>query len=371
MIQITSKPVQPWKDFILMPWRAGIYKNDPNWVPQLISEDKKLLSPEIHPFHKHAQVQLFIASENNRPLGRIAAVVNQAHNEFHQEKCGFFGFFECVNSKEAAHQLLDEARKYLKAKGMELMRGPASFSTNETCGLLVEGIDSPPVIMMPYNPPYYIELLTSYGLAKAKDLLAYELATSAMITERLERIARRIQANTQITVRKADMKNIFKEAKLIKEVYNHAWSKNWGFVPMTDAEFDYMARDMKQIVDADFLLIAEADGRPIGFSLALPDLNFALRHVNGRLFPLGIFKLLWYARRIKTLRVLTMGIIHEYQKRGIDVIFYLETLKNGIKKGFTGGELSWILEDNEMMNRSLEAIGAKVYKRYRFYEMNI
>lgn len=369
MITVVSQPCHPWKDFIYLPWTAQIYKNDNNWVPNLLAEDKKLLNPAVHPFHKHAEVQLFVAyDERKNAVGRIAAIVNQLHNEFHNEQVGFFGCFECINDKAVAQQLFKAADDYLKSKGMKVMRGPMNFSTNETCGLLTEGFDSPPVFMMTYNPRYYLELFDYCGLLKAKDLYAYYLSSSIQVPNSLHRIAERVRLREGVVVRTADMKHLDKEVTIIKEIYNKAWSKNWGFVPMTDDEFRFMAKDMKQVIDPALLLIAEVNGKPAGFSLALPDLNEALRHVNGRLFPFGIFKLLWYSRKIKQARVITMGMVPEYQKRGIDVLFYLKSIENALARGYIGGELSWILEDNILMNRTIESIGGKLYKKYRIYD---
>jgi hypothetical protein len=369
---IKQTPSKAWNEFILFPWLSQIYKNNSCWVPPLISEDKKLLNPSIHPFHKYADVTLFMLYQNNKPVGRIAAIINYNHNKFHDEKTGFFGFFESINSSEVVRCLIDAASDYLKAKGMKVIRGPMNFSTNDTCGLLIEGFDSPPVFMMTYNPPYYSALLESAGLKKVKDLYAY--CADQSIGEhlpRLERLSQKVLSDRSIKIRFLDKKNIFRDISIIKEVYNNAWSKNWGFVPMTEDEFDYLANDMGKIVDTDFVLIAEIDGKPAGFSMALPDYNQIIKKVNGRLLPFGIFHFIFGKSKIKTLRLLTMGVVHQYQKRGLDIVFYLETIKNGFKKGYQKAELSWILEDNIMMNRIMDSLGAKLYKKYRIYEKPI
>lgn len=369
---LKQTPSKVWNEFILFPWSSQIYKNDPYWVPPLISEDKKLFNPAINPFHKYAEITLFLLYQNKKPVGRIAAIINHNHNKFHDEKTGFFGFFESINSPEVARHLIDAASNYLKAKGMEVIRGPMNFSTNDTCGLLIEGFDSSPLFMMTYNPPYYSELLESAGLKKAKDLYAY--CADQSIGEqlpRLERLSQKILSDKSVRIRCLDMKNILRDIGVIKEVYNNAWSKNWGFVPMTEEEFDYLANDMKKIIDPDFILIAEIDGNPAGFSMALPDYNQIIKKVNGRLLPFGIFHFLFGKSKIKTMRLLTMGVVHQYQKRGLDIVFYLETIKRGFKKGYQKAELSWILEDNIMMNRILNSLGAKLYKKYRIYEKYI
>jgi GNAT superfamily N-acetyltransferase len=353
--------------FIKLPWR--IYRRDPLWVPPLIGQLKETFDPRKNPFYDHADVQLFLALRGDRPVGRIAAVVNRAHNEFHDERTGFFGFFECLNEPFAAGKLLDAARDWLRERGMETLRGPASFSSNDEWGLLVQGFDMSPVLMMPYNPPYYPELLENHGLARAKDLYAYRMRIEEGLPDRLRRMAARIEQKEGLTIRPIEMKDFDNELKRIKEIYNNAWSKNWGFVPMTDAEFDHLAKQLKPLVVPELVLFAEINGQPAGFSLTLPDYNQALRHLNGRLFPFGILKLLWHSRKIDHPRILVMGVVHEYQRRGIDAVFYVRTWDAGEKRGYTWGEMSWILEDNEMMKRAMELMGGKVYKTYRIYEM--
>jgi len=369
---LKQSPCKPWKEFIMFPWSSGIYRDYPHWVPPLISEDKKLFNPTVYPFHKNAEVTLFLLYQNDKPISRIAAIINHNHNKFHNEKTGFFGFFECINSPEAANYILDAASQFCKEKGMERMRGPMNFSTNDTCGLLVEGFDSPPLIMMPYNPPYYIDLMIKSGLAKTKDLYAYfaDYEIKKQLP-RLERLAQRAMSSGNVAIRNLSFKNIAHDIKIIKHIYNNAWDKNWGFVPMTDDEFDYMASDMKKIVDPDLALIAEIDGNPAGFSLALPDYNRIIKKLNGRILPFGFMRFLFDKSSIDAVRLLTMGVVHQYRQKGLDVIFYMESIKRTFAKGYRGGELSWILEDNLMMNRILESIGAKVYKKYRIYEKAI
>ncbi len=255
---------------------------------------------------------------------------------------------------------------------MERMRGPMNFSTNDTCGILIEGFDSPPLIMMPYNPAYYIDLMEKSGFAKAKDLYAYfaDYRIKEQIP-RMERLAQRVTKSSDVVIRNINFKNITNDIRVIKHIYNNAWDKNWGFVPMTDGEFDYMASDMKKVVDPDLALIAEIGGNPAGFSLALPDYNQIIKKCNGRLFPFGFLHFLFGKSSIDAVRLLTMGVVHQYRQKGLDVVFYLESIKRTFAKGYRGGELSWILEDNVMMNRILESIGTKVYKKYRIYERPI
>jgi GNAT superfamily N-acetyltransferase len=359
-------------DFIKLPWK--IYKADVNWVPPLISEKKAFFNPEVNPFYKHAEVVLFLAEKNGEIVGRIAGIVNHKHIETHEEKAGFFGFFEVIEDFEVAKRLLDEVKNWLKSRGMEIMRGPMNFSVNDEIGFLLEGFDSPPVFMMPYNPKYYLEFMEGYGMVKAKDLYAFYMDKNNRPPERFIRIAQKIRKRENIVVRKLNLKDFDTEIKKIKKIYNLAWSKNWGAIPMTDEEFEHLARDLKRIVDPDLVFIAEVDGEPAGFSMALPNINQLLIKLNGRLFPFGIFKLLWFTKFhnvINGLRLLTMGVIHKYQKRGIDTVFYIDTYTNGVKKGYKWAEMSWNLEDNYLINHALETFGAKLYKKYRIYEMKI
>ncbi len=355
-------------EFLKLPWR--IYRGDPNWVPPLISDQKKLLHPKINPFFQHAQMTRLVARRNGKVVGRICAIDDRAHIEYWQEPVGFFGFFECENDPETAKALLDAAADWLKSRGIKTMRGPMNPSANDSCGLLIEGFDSPPVIMMTYNPPYYIDLFEKNGLTKAKDLYAYKLHKDE-IPERVIKVGEKIRDKQDITIRPIKIKNLREDIEKVRFIYNQAWSKNWGFVPMTAAEFDHTAADLKQVLDPELAYIAEDGDKPVGFSLALPDLNVALIHCNGRLFPFGIFKVLYYRRKIKNIRVITMGLIEEYRGNGIDVLFHMETLKRGVKRGYEWAETSWILEDNVPMNKVAAMVGAKIYKRYRIYDKAI
>jgi len=358
-----------WNAFVKFPYRH--YKNNPNWPPPLLMDQKVLLNPKKHPFYEHAKVRFFLATKDRKVAGRIAAIVDEKHNEFHNEKTGFFGFFETVEDYEVAEKLLSAARTWVKDQGMKAFRGPVNPSQNEDCGLLVDAFDSPPVIMMPYNPPYYADFIKRFGLKKAMDLYAYYIDNKNPPPKKLIRVAEAVRRREKLIVRPINMKDFNNEAKKVWHVYNNAWSKNWGFVPMTEAEFNHMAKNLKQVVVPDIALMAEIAGEPIGFALSLPDLNQALIHTNGHLFPFGLPKLLWYSRKIDFIRIIILGVIHQYQKRGIDAIFYLDTWRNAVKKGYWRGEMSWILENNNMMTRSAKMLGGRIYKTYRMYEMKL
>ena len=352
--------------FFLLPWQ--IYNGDTHWVPPLLVQVKESLDTRKNPFYQHTRVKLFLALKDGRPAGRVAAIMNGPHNEFHGEKAGFFGFFECINDPAVASAVLTRAREWLASQGMAIFRGPANPSTNHDCGLLVDAFDLPAQVMMPYNPRYYIGLLESCGLRKARDLYAYRI-TSDQFGPEFFRLANHIEKRSGVQVRAIDMKHFDREVRLIQEIYNAAWERNWGFVPVDDAEFTYLARQMKQILEPSLALIGFIDGKPGGFSLTLPNINEILITMNGRLLPFGIIKLMAGTKKIKSARNLLMGIVPAYRKLGLDLVLYKHTFEAGNKRGYTWGELSWILEDNTEMRRVLEKIGAHVYKTYRFYEM--
>ncbi|MBN1901260.1 N-acetyltransferase [Candidatus Sumerlaeota bacterium] len=364
---VTSK--NDLKKFILFP--HALYRDNPFWAPNLFSEDKKLIAPGRHPFHEHAEVCLFLAEDTGRVVGRISAHINHNHNRFHQDRVGFFGFFECIDSGEVAQSLLNKAADYVRSKGMDTLRGPMNFSTNESCGLLVNSFDETPYFMMPYNFPYYERLLGDAGFQKSKDLLCYGLDTETYQFERLGKVAERIQKRSRIALREVDFYRLEEEVEILKTIYNSAWEKNWGFVPMTDAEFTFMAHEMKAIVDKRLLYIALYKDKPAGFILCLPDINIVLKHLKGRLFPFGIFKALYWKRKINRIRIITMGVIRECRGLGIDIILYNQIANLSPSIGYPSGELGWVLEDNEPMNRAAKLMGAKFSKRYRIYDRKL
>ena len=355
--------------FIKLPWT--IYKNDINWVPPLISYMKSTFNPNKNPYFKHSEVQFFLAMKNDNIVGRIAAHINRNHNKFHNDKVGFFGFFECIPDYDIARAIFDKACKWLKNRGMEIIRGPMNFSTNDELGLLIKDFNVPPMVMMTYNPQYYISFFEKYGFKKEKDLYAYYIDLHEKMPERFERIMKRIKERKKFTLRKLNPKKMEQEVALIFQVYNQAWQYNWGFVPMDDDEFKHMAKNLKQIIDFDLVYIAEIDNKPVGFSLTLPDVNQALIKINGRLLPFGWLKLLLVSKQIDRVRTITLGVIQKYKNLGIDLAFYYESIKNAIKKGCARGEMSWVLEDNIKMRRPLERIGAEIYKIYRIYDKNL
>lgn len=358
------------RQFIEYPNR--LYAGDPNYVTPLYVERQEFFDKKNNPFYRTARTQLFLAMRDNEVVGRIATCVSYRHNDYHEEKTGFFGFFDTPDDEEISRRLLKVAMIELKKAGMDRMRGPMNFSTNHECGFLVEGFDSPPIVMMTYNSPYQPRLAEKFGLKKVMDLLAYKLSTSTEPSERIRRVVESRLARTRVKIRPINMGAFTREVRLIREVYNQAWAKNWGFVPMDDDEFDHLAKNLKQILDPEIVCIAEHEGRAIGFSLALPDINQVLIRLDGRLFPTGLLKLLWLTKVRKSIdqcRLITFGVNPEYRKLGIDMMLYLETLRRGREKGYKWGELSWVLETNDLMRHGVEQMGAGVYKRYRIMEM--
>lgn len=352
--------------FIRFPWK--IYKDDRCWVPPLIKDQLLRFTPS-HPFRSHSEMILFLAYKEGRMMGRIAGIIDHHYVEFHQEKVGFFGFFESVPDAEVAETLLSKVKAWLKERGMEKMIGPMNPSTNDECGLLIEGFDASPCLMMPYNPHYYPSLLEGFGLKKAMDLYAYYLEESVFLGDRLRRITDRlIKREPKLRARPIDLRHLDEELKIVKEIYNQAWSKNWGFVPLTEEEIDDLAKTLKPLLVPDLILFAYWGEEPVGFSVSLPDYNEVLKHLNGKVGLLGGLKFLYYSRKITKIRTMLLGVKHAFRKKGVEGLLYAETFKRGIKKGYFRAECSWILENNLLMQHGIEAMGGKRDKTYRIYE---
>lgn len=365
--QVISKKKR--KKFIDFPWQ--VYKDDHNWVPPLLVDFKKKINKKKNPFFEHADMDLFLAYKDGKITGRIAAVIDENHNKFHDEKVVFFGLYESFNDLDTANALLNEAAKWGKQRGMEILRGPMNLSMNDECAFLFEGFDSPPAIMMPYNPPYFLELMEKCGLAKVKDLYACKLTRDRQTVAKVREIVEFFKKRTTITIRTVDIKNIREEAEKIRYVYNNSWVDNWGFVPWTEKEMNQTTGTLKQIADPDLVILAEDKGKPVGFAFGLPNYNEVIKKINGRLSPLGLIKFLIYRKKIKGMRVLVFGILKEYRFTGLSYLLYSELDKNARKKGYQWGEVSWQLEDNELVNRFVDSIGGKIYKKYRIYEKKI
>jgi len=357
--------------FIKLQWK--FYEGDRNWVPPLLMDRRKLLNPEKNPFFKHADMRLFIAERDGERVGRIAAIVNRNHNEEHKDKVGFFGFFESINNADVSNALFDAAAEWLRGKGMDTMRGPLNPSINDEIGLLVDGFDRPPVILMTYNPRYYPLLLEEYGFKKAKDLYAYLLENEKVLTPKLERGQELVRQRYGVAVRNLNFKNLEKETIILKDLYNRSWQANWGAVAMTDDEFDFLAKDLAQSIGKfkDLVFVLEKQGEPVGFALCLPDLNQLLIHNRrGALLP-AVYHLMTGTKRIDLVRIIVLGVLPNFRGKGFDSVMYYEVLKRAESHGILLGEASWVLEDNEMMNRGAKLMNAERYKTYRIYDVAI
>ncbi|MCD6255402.1 MAG: N-acetyltransferase, partial [Deltaproteobacteria bacterium] len=330
-------------EFIKFPWR--VYKGNPYWVPPLISERKKFLNPKENPFFSHAKVRLFLAYKGKEPVGRIAAVIDRQYIDYYKENIGYFGLFETLKDYSIAVSLFDEVEKFLRENGMKGILGPMNLSTNHECGLLIDGFNLSPVVMMPYNPPYYQEYIERYGFKKAKDLYAYFVDFRKVDDDLFEKIKKKA-FNKNFKIRRIRLDDP-EEAERIKDVYNSAWGGNWGFVPLTEEEFLYTAKQLRKIVIPDLALVAEREGKIVGFNLCIPDINQALKKINGRLFPFGIFKFLYYSRKIRTVRGLTLGIIKKYRYI-LGPLFYSKIGEISREKGYFNWEIGWVLEDNNI-----------------------
>lgn len=358
------------QEFIRFPYSH--YENDKYWVAPLLMEQKKLLNPKKNPFFDNAEIALFNAEHNGKPAGRIAAIIDHRYNDFHNTQTGFFGFFDCIERESTAELLFKVAEDWLRDKGMKDVLGPSNPSMMDEVGILVEGFDKYPSILMPYHKPYYDSLIKSAGYEKSMDLLTYLVTQDSVDRERADRAMQIVKKRLPgIHIRKINLKKMKDEVKIIRKLFNAAWKDNWGFIPLSAREFDTLASDLKTIVDPDFAHIAEVDGKPVGFSVALPDYNQILRNMNGKLLPTGWLKLLWNKKKIDKVRTALMGVIPEYQGRGIDVLLHREAIQNGLKKNVYSSEVGWILENNIQMVRVAEKIGGTLDKRYRMYKKEI
>jgi GNAT superfamily N-acetyltransferase len=359
--------------FIKFPWR--IYANDPAWVPPLIIERKAFLDRNRHPFYQHGDAALFLARRDGEIVGRIMASDDPNYNSLHQTNVGCFGLFECVEDHNVASALFGTAANWLRKKGRTEMMGPIDYSTNYVCGLLIDGFQFPPTILTAHNPPYYQQLIESCGFIKAKDWYAWWFADPSKAVVHLRRLAARFRRRWPVTIRPANLKKLRDESRRLREIYNQAWEKNWGFVPFTEAEIEFMTKELKPLLVREFAWIVEIGNEPVGFTLCLPDINVVLRDLNGRLtrfgFPIGLLKLLFYKKHIRKGRLIALGVIEKYRRAGIAEMLVLRVMEETmIKRGITG-ELSMTLEDNFMINRFLEAIGAQRYKTYRIFKRTL
>jgi GNAT superfamily N-acetyltransferase len=371
MTRVETAPVRGRSDlqrFVALPY--GLHRGLPGWTPVLRRDARAVLEPARNPFFEHAERRLFLARRGGRVVGRVAAIHDRLHEETHGDRVGFFGFFESEDDPEVAGALFDAAAEWLRGRQRDTLRGPISPSINDEAGLLVDGFDTPSVIMMPHNPRYYPALLEGAGFRKAKDLLAFQ-STGTELPARLVRATDTVRKRYGVTCRRIDMRRFPDEVALLERLFNAGWQRNWGAVPLTDRELDHLARRLKPLAVPELVVFAEHEGRAIGFGVAVPDFNVALRaNPSGRLFP-GILKVLWASRRLTRLRVLLLGLLPEWHGRGVDAVLYRQIWENGYARGYRWAEAGWILEDNHAMINGLERMGFEAYKTYRVYERPI
>lgn len=358
------------KQFIHFPYKH--YNGDPYWVAPLLREQKKLLNPKKNPFFNHAEMAYFVAEENGEPAGRIAAIIDHRYNEHHNSKTGFFGFFESNNSKGVANLLFRVVEDWLRDRGMKDILGPSNPSMMDEVGILVDGFDKYPYIMMPYHKDYYDSLITGAGLEKAMDMYAYEVDQNTVDRNRMKRAVEIVRKRVPgLKIREINLQKINEEVKIIRHIFNEAWRENWGFIPLSQEELDILAKDLKAIVNPKFAHVAEIDGEPVAFSIALPDYNQVFRKMNGRLFPFGIIKLLYLRKKINRVRTALMGVLPKHRGKGIDALLHQKSIENGLKFDYHTSELSWILETNVEMIRVAEKIGGTRTKTYRMYRKDL
>lgn len=357
------------RDFIRFQWVP--YRGNPNWVPPLLADRRKLIDRKKNPFYRHSSLALWLAERGGVIVGRIGAIVNDNHIREHNEKVGFFGFFECIDDQEVASALFQTACWWLKEQGMEAARGPANPSVNDEYGLLIDGFDHPPVVMMPYNLPYYARLIEGAGFAKIKDLYGYDLDSKLVFTDKLIRGAEVVKKRTGVTIRTIDMKNFEREVKTIRELYTRGWAGNWGEVPMTEEEFAALAKDLKMVIEPRIVLIAELKGKPVGFGLALPDYNqILIKNRRGYLLP-ALIRILLHRKRIHYCRVMVLGVLPEYANTGIGGLLFHDLGRRSVEAGYPNGEASWVLEDNVPMTRGADLMNGKRWKTYRLYQKSL
>lgn len=371
---VEVRPVRSRGDlnrFIKLPWR--LYRNEERWVPPLVSERKRHLDRDRNPFFQHAEAEYFLAWRDGEAVGRITAHVDRRFNEFQGNDWGLFGFFECEDDPEVAGALLDAAAGWLRERGRDRMVGPMDFTTNHECGLLVDGFERDPQILEFWHHPYYQGLLEGQGLSKAMDLYKWELYISdrESVVPIIWELAEKVEQDPEITVRHMRKRDFESEVRAFMEIYNEAWEKNWGFVPLTDDELEHYAKELKPILDENWAMIAEKDGEVIGAALTLPDYNQVLKHLNGRLLPFGWVKALRLRKKITMVRVFALGVKKRYRHTGVAAAFYAEHFDMAAATPQKGGEMGWILESNRAMNRAMEAMGGRIVKTYRVYERTL
>jgi hypothetical protein len=353
------------REFVELPY--SIYAGAPHWVSPLRRDERNRLSPKHNPFLAHAEMQLWLARSDGRITGRIGAIEDRLHNEKHKERVAWFGFFEAADA-DTARRLLDEVEGWGRARQAQVVRGPANPSLNESAGLLVDAFDADPYVLMPYNPPSYAGYIEAAGYRKAKDLLAWDIDLTVPCPARITNVAARVANHYRIVVRTVDMSAFDRDLEILKTVYRGAWVDNWGFVPPTDEEIRQLAVDLKPVLDPELVLFAERDGRPIACAVAIPDVNQVLKRMHGNLLPFGIVHFLRRKSIVTRSRLLLLGVVPDARRIGVYPLLIAEIHRRAVARGYRRAELSWTLEDNDLINTGIEAAGGRRYKTYRLYD---
>lgn len=374
MANYQVRPVESRSDqreFMQLIWR--LYRGDPNWIPPIRSHQMELVGFKRHPFYDNAKGQAMLCRKDGEVVGRILAFVNHGHNQRYQESRGFFGFFECINDREAAHALFRAAGQYLKSEGMTDVRGPCNTSLNYELGTLVEGFDTPPTFMMTYNPPYHDELIRSFGFEKVQDLYSFvgDISMLDTMDPKIMKMMEQVKDRFNIKVRPASRKNFAADVELFLSIYNRALQGTWGFVPMSPAETRFVGASLKYLIDPDVTSVIEVDGEPVGVGLGLLDYNPIIKKIDGRLFPFGALRLMWERKRIKRIRLISTNVVPEWQRWGLGLVLLNRMLPDCLARGITQAEFSWVLESNHLSRGSLERAGVPLTKTHRLYDRNL
>ena len=374
MAPVVIKPAQTSSEraaFLGLPWIVNAAY--PNWVPPLRQNQKEMVNYTPHPFYDHAEIQTFVAWQSDQPIGRVAAIVNRVHNETHKDQVGFFGFFECIDDTAAAHGLFDAAREWLRARGMNVIRGPMNPSMNHECGLLIDGFDTPPTFMMTHNPPYYQRLIESYGFAKVEDMAAFwgHVDMLSQVDPKLKLIREECERRFDVKLRRLDRSRFNEDVRTFLDIYNKSLVGTWGFTPLSDKEVEHMAASLKYLIVPEMTSIVEVDGKVVGSSFAMLDYNPRVKQIDGRLFPFGFIRLLTNKKAIKRIRVISTNVLPEYQKWGLGLVVIANLLPSVLAWGGKEAEFSWVLESNHLSYKSLKRGGAKIVKTYRLFDYPI
>jgi GNAT superfamily N-acetyltransferase len=371
MPKLTVKPVETSRErkhFLELPWE--INRNDPNWMPPLRMNQQELVGYKHHPFYDEAERETFLALHDGRPVGRVAAILNHAHNRYQKENRGFFGFFESIDDQEVAAGLFDAARAWLAGKGITEVRGPMNPSMNYECGLLIEGFDTPPFFMMTHNPPYYQRLIEGCGFGKVEDMYAFlgHIDMLNTLDQKILFVYEECKRRFNVHLRKMDRRKFNSEVRLFLDIYNQALVGTWGFVPLSEAEVEHLAASLKFLIVPEMTAIAEVEGRPVGAQFGLLDYNPRIKQIDGRLFPFGFIRLLWNKKAIKRVRLVSTNVIPEYQKWGLGLVIGSRIVPDAREWGIQEAEFSWVLESNKLSFGTLKRSGTKITKRYRLFD---